>query len=126
FWWILESDELSAADKQWILGRSARTILRWPAPAYHFDCAQAHPSIRVSGTDEDDFVANLRAHLERWHPQPGFDPPRRLLPPPAVPGPPAGAAARARQADPPRGGERMANGQWRPPAPPDREQFEGE
>jgi L-fuconolactonase len=76
FYWILESDELSATDKEWILGRSLRTILRWPAvgdevgAGLYFDCAHAHPSMRITGATEDEFVANMRAHSARWHPQP--------------------------------------------------------
>jgi predicted TIM-barrel fold metal-dependent hydrolase len=76
FWWLLESDELSADDKAWLLGRSARTIIRLPAvgdevgAGLYFDCAHAHPAIRVTGATEDEFVANMQAHSETWHPQP--------------------------------------------------------
>jgi predicted TIM-barrel fold metal-dependent hydrolase len=79
FWWLLASDEVSRTDKESILGRSLRTLLRWPAAARYFDCAQAHPSMRISGSDDDEFVANMRAHLERWHPQPALHAPRELL-----------------------------------------------
>jgi predicted TIM-barrel fold metal-dependent hydrolase len=74
FLWILESDELSTSDKEWLLGRSTRTLLRWPAvgaevgSGLYLDCANAHPTIRVSGADDDEFLANMRAHLARWHP----------------------------------------------------------
>jgi predicted TIM-barrel fold metal-dependent hydrolase len=33
FYYLLDTDALSATDKEWILGRTVRTILRWPAPA---------------------------------------------------------------------------------------------
>jgi predicted TIM-barrel fold metal-dependent hydrolase len=75
FGWILETDELSASDKEWILGRSARTLLGWSAidglpvgVGKYFDCSTWHPSIRISGADDDQFVANMTAHMERWHP----------------------------------------------------------
>jgi L-fuconolactonase len=83
--WILDSNELSSADKEWILGHSTRTVLKWPAvgtdvgSGLYFDCSQAHATMRISGTDEDDFVANMRAHLARWHPQPEFQAPREHL-----------------------------------------------
>jgi hypothetical protein len=34
-YYVLDSNELTDQEKEWILGRSARTILRWPpgAPA---------------------------------------------------------------------------------------------
>jgi L-fuconolactonase len=76
FGWLLDSNELSTTDKEWILGRSTRSILRWPAvgtevgSGLYFDCAHAHPSMRISGAGEDEFVANMREHLELWHPQP--------------------------------------------------------
>jgi L-fuconolactonase len=35
--YILASDRLSATDKEWILGRSTRTLLRWPAPKNQAD-----------------------------------------------------------------------------------------
>jgi hypothetical protein len=74
FWWILDSDELSDADKEWILGRSTRTLLRWPAVGedvsvgMYLNCSHSHPAIRISGRSEDEFVENMRAHLDRWHP----------------------------------------------------------
>ena len=30
---VRDSRALSASDKEWVLGRTARTILKWPAPA---------------------------------------------------------------------------------------------
>jgi predicted TIM-barrel fold metal-dependent hydrolase len=78
YWWILESDELSNEDKQWMLGRSARTILRWPAlgdavgNGLYFDCSHGHPSIRISGRDDDEFVEKMREHVERLHPPPSL------------------------------------------------------
>lgn len=35
--YILSSDKLSEGDKEWVLGRSARSLLRWPAPANQAD-----------------------------------------------------------------------------------------
>jgi L-fuconolactonase len=35
--YVLASNELSATDKEWVLGRSTRTILRWPAPPNQAD-----------------------------------------------------------------------------------------
>jgi L-fuconolactonase len=76
FWWLLDCADLSAQDKEWILGRSLRTLLDWPAVGdkvgrgLYFDCSHAHPSIRITGEDEDEFEANMRAHLAHWHPQP--------------------------------------------------------
>ena len=35
--YILASEQLSATDKEWILGRATRTLLRWPAPANQAD-----------------------------------------------------------------------------------------
>jgi predicted TIM-barrel fold metal-dependent hydrolase len=73
YWWILESDELSLSDKEWILGRTARTMMHWPAigdeigTGLYFNCSSGHPAIRVEGTTESAFVANMEAHLERWH-----------------------------------------------------------
>jgi predicted TIM-barrel fold metal-dependent hydrolase len=78
FWWIRESAELSREDKEWILGRSTRTILHWPAlwtgigTGLYFDCAHGHPSMRVTGRDEDEFVANMRNHVEQLHPPPAL------------------------------------------------------
>jgi L-fuconolactonase len=39
---LRESDRLSAEDKEWILGRTARTVLDWPRPAQPY----APPKIR--------------------------------------------------------------------------------
>jgi predicted TIM-barrel fold metal-dependent hydrolase len=72
--WVLESSELSADDKKWILGRSARSWLRWPAvgdavgAGMYFDCANVHGAMRISGMTEDEFVDRMRAHLDTWHP----------------------------------------------------------
>ncbi len=74
FWWLLDSDALSETDKQWVLGRTARTLLSWPAvgsevgAGLYFDCANGHPSLRISGADETSFVGAMQAHLARWHP----------------------------------------------------------
>lgn len=35
--YILASEQLSATDEEWILGRATRTLLRWPAPANQAD-----------------------------------------------------------------------------------------
>jgi L-fuconolactonase len=35
--YILAAPQLSATDKEWILGRTARTLLRWPAPENQAD-----------------------------------------------------------------------------------------
>jgi predicted TIM-barrel fold metal-dependent hydrolase len=35
--YILAAPQLSPTDKEWILGRTARTLLRWPAPANQAD-----------------------------------------------------------------------------------------
>jgi hypothetical protein len=35
--------------------------------------------MRISGADEDAFVAAMRAHLERWHPQPSLHATREHL-----------------------------------------------
>jgi hypothetical protein len=31
------------------------------------DCAQGHSSVRISGKDDDQFVANVLAHLKATH-----------------------------------------------------------
>jgi 2-polyprenyl-6-methoxyphenol hydroxylase-like FAD-dependent oxidoreductase len=31
--YLLDSDQLSETEKEWLLGRSVRQVLRWPAPA---------------------------------------------------------------------------------------------
>jgi len=35
--YILAAPQLSATDKEWILGRTARTLLRWSAPENQAD-----------------------------------------------------------------------------------------
>jgi predicted TIM-barrel fold metal-dependent hydrolase len=40
---IRHSPSLSEADKEWILGRTARTLLRWPAPEKPFKPGALHP-----------------------------------------------------------------------------------
>ncbi len=75
FAWIALSSELSEGDQEWILGRAARALFNWPAlesdaaGGLYLDCAMAHPSLRIEGDDDDEFVANVRAHLARWHPR---------------------------------------------------------
>jgi predicted TIM-barrel fold metal-dependent hydrolase len=72
--WVQAMDQLSGTDREWLLGRTARTLLRWPAVGdtvgrgLYFDCAATHPSIRISGVDEGEFETNMRAHLDAWHP----------------------------------------------------------
>ena len=34
-YYLRDSSELSASDKEWLLGRSVRTILKWSKPATH-------------------------------------------------------------------------------------------
>ena len=31
------------------------------------DCAQGHSSVRISGKDDNEFVANVHAHLKATH-----------------------------------------------------------
>ena len=31
------------------------------------DCAQGHSTVRVSGTNEDEFVKNVQDHLQKVH-----------------------------------------------------------
>jgi hypothetical protein len=31
------------------------------------DCAQGHSSVRISGKDDNEFVANVQAHLKSLH-----------------------------------------------------------
>ena len=33
------------------------------------DCAQGHSSVRISGKDDNKFVATVQAHLKVTHPQ---------------------------------------------------------
>jgi L-fuconolactonase len=73
FSWLRDTDEVSPDEKESLLGRTARTILDWPAlgpemqNGLYFDCANGHPSIRIAGADERSFVAAMEGHLSRWH-----------------------------------------------------------
>ncbi len=31
------------------------------------DCAQGHSSVRISGKDDNEFVANVQAHIKSTH-----------------------------------------------------------
>jgi hypothetical protein len=35
--------------------------------AKYTDCAQGHTSVRISGNTDDEFVANVEAHLKKIH-----------------------------------------------------------
>jgi L-fuconolactonase len=76
--WLLDCAELSRDDKEWLLGRSLRTLLRWPAVTadvgvgLYFNCSHGHASMRITGVDENEFVVKMQSHLDLWHPQPAL------------------------------------------------------
>jgi L-fuconolactonase len=79
--WVLEIPELSDVDKEWILGKSLRTTLRWPAlpelavgEGKYLDCATEHGSMRISGQTDEEYLANMHAHFALWHPRKVPDP----------------------------------------------------
>jgi uncharacterized protein DUF1059 len=37
--------------------------------AKYIDCAEGHTSVRISGKDDDELVANAQAHVKAAHPQ---------------------------------------------------------
>ncbi len=47
--------------------------------AKYTDCAQGHTSIRISGKDDNEFVANVQAHLKATHPQMPTPPREQIL-----------------------------------------------
>lgn len=43
------------------------------------DCAQGHSSVRISGKDDNEFIANVQAHLKSIHSSMPLPPREQIL-----------------------------------------------